>query len=207
MREQSQSGIPGWIWIALFLFAISFACGCSKSDGTTSRDVQPAPLPVATRIATPNRPTAAERMVELDRLLARPLTGTPESADERTLLRAERAALISSGQVPSQPGNQPPAQPVRSNPAPMERHATPDAPNGQIVIAPSSSSLPFLEQMTPSERDRYFQELWLQNSSLIAVDINRGGFGLGRFGVNRRRANMRPPIRIGMANQPLHRGR
>src|SRR5258706_15034015 len=113
MREQSQSGSRGRMWITLFLLAVSFAFGCSKSDTTAARDVQPAPLlaatvsasapvPMATAIATPNRPTAAERLVEIDRLLARPLTGTPESADERTLLRAERAALIGSGQVPSQ---------------------------------------------------------------------------------------------------------
>ena len=143
----------------------------------------------------------------LNRLLAMPLTGTPESADERTLLRAERAALISSGQVPSQPDSQPRAQPVESNPASMTQHSTTDAPGGQIVIAPSSSSLPFLEQMTPSERDHYFQELWLQNSSLIAVNLNRSGLGLGRFEMNRRRTNMRPPIRAAMANQPVHRGR
>lgn len=192
------------MWIALFLCFISFACGCSKSDGTASRDVPPtssvaatvpapAPVPVATAVTTPNRPTAAERIVVIDRLLARSLTGTPESADERTLLRAERAAFLSSGQVPSQPGNQVPAQPVPTNPPPMGQHSTTDAPSGQIVIATSSSSLPFLEQMTPSERDHYFQELWLQNSSLVNVNVNRGGLGFGRIGTNRGRANPRPP--------------
>jgi hypothetical protein len=194
------------MWIALLLLAVSFAFGCSKSDTTTTGDVQPAPLlaatvsasvpvPMATAIATPNRPTAAERLVEIDRLLARPLTGTPESADERTLLRAERAALIGSGQVPSQSGNQAPAEPVQSNPAPMGQHSTTDAPSGQIVIATSSSSLPFLQQLTPTERDRYFQELWLQNSSLIDVNVNRGGLGWRRTGPNRQRANMRTNMR------------
>ena len=204
--------------VAVFLFAVSFAFGCSKNDRTTSRDVQPVPLlaatpparvpaPIATPMATPNRPTAAERIVEIDRLLARPLTGTPEQADERTLLRAERAALISSGQVPSQPGNQAPAPPVQSNPAPIGQPSAIDSRSGQIVIATSSSSLPFLEQLTPTERDHYFQELWLQNSSLIDVNVNRGGLGLGRLGMNRRKTNMRPPARAGMTNQPLHRGR
>src|SRR5262245_20764504 len=107
MNEHSQSGGPKLIWIAFLLLATEVGFGCSKSDKTTSRAVQPAPslaatipAPIATQVATPNRQTAAERLVEIDRLLARPLTGSPEQADERTLLRAERAALISSGQVP-----------------------------------------------------------------------------------------------------------
>ena len=204
--------------IAVFLFAISFAFGCSKSDTTTAGDVQPAPLlaatipppavvPVTAPAAATRRPTAPERLVEIDRLLARPLTGTPEQADERTLLRAERAALISSGQIPSQSGNQVPAHPVESNPAPMGQHSITDAPSGQIVIATSSSSLPFLEQMTPTERDHYFQELWLQNGSFIDVNVNRSGFGLGRFGMNHRRTNMRSPARVAIGSQPLHHGR
>ena len=205
MRERSQSRSPGSIWMALFLCATSFTFGCSKSDTATSRDVEPAasvaatipapaPAPIATAIATPNPPTAAERIVEIDRLLARPLTGTPESADERTLLRAERAALMSSGQFPSQSGSQAPGDPVQSNPAPMEQHSATDAPGGQMVIATNSqASLPFLEQLTPTERDHYFQELWLQNSSL--VEVNHSGFGFGGFRVNHRRPNMRPHAR------------
>jgi len=214
MHAQAQSGSPKWIGIAFFPFVIWLAFGCSKSNESTSREVAPAPLvaaatvpapapvPIATPIATAKQPTAAERLVEIDRLLARPLTGTPESADERTLLRAERAALISSGQVPPQSSDPAPAQ---SSPAPVVQYSGTDAPNGQIAIATSSSSLPFLEQMTPSERDHYFQELWLQNGSF--VDVNYSGFGFGGFGVNRRRPNMRPPARAAIANQPVHRGR
>lgn len=221
MREHSQSGSPRLIWIVVLLFATAVGFGCSKSDKTTSRAVQPTPLlaatipaPIATQVAMPNRPTAAERLVEIDRLLARPLTGSPEQADERTLLRAERAALISSGQVPYEFGNQAPGRP---SPATMlqhsadddsvdHAHATANSQSGEIVIATNSqaSSLPFLEQMTPTERDHYFEELWLQNSSVI--DVNHNGFGLGRFGFNRRRAHMRPPGRARMANQPLQRG-
>jgi len=219
MREHFHLGFLEGIWIPLLV--ISFASGCSKTDQTTSRDVQPVPLlaaatipptnnapspaPAATLVATPNRPTAAERLVEIDRLLARPLTGTPESADERTLLRAERAALIRSGQVPSQPVDPVSAQPVQSNSLPIGENATVDAPSSQIVIASSSSSLPFLEQMTPSERDHYFEELWLQNGSF--VNVNHSGFGVSGFAVNRGRPNMRHPARGAKANQPGRRSR
>jgi hypothetical protein len=206
------------MWIALFLCAVSFTFGCSKSDPTTSRDIEsaslvaatipaPAPASIATAIATAKPPTAAERIVTIDRLLARPLTGTPESADERTLLRAERAALISSGQVPSQSGSEAPGELVQSNPAPMEQHSATIASGGQIVIAANSqaSSLPFLEQLTPTERDHYFQELWLQNGSF--VEVNHSGFGFGRSRVNHRRPNMRlPPGRARVANHPLDHG-
>jgi hypothetical protein len=217
MRERSQSTSPGWMWIALFLCAVSFTFGCSKSDSATSRAIEPAslvaatipapaPASIATPIATPKPPTAAERIVTIDRLLARPLTGTPASAEERTLLRAERAALISSGQVPSQSGSEAPGEPVQSNPAPMEQHSATAASGGQIVIAANSqaSSLPFLEQLTPTERDHYFQELWLQNGSF--VEVNHSGFGFDRFRVNHRRPNMRPPARARVANHPLRHG-
>jgi hypothetical protein len=212
MRERSQSTSPGAMWVALFLCAISFTFGCSKSEPATARDVEPASLVAATipaaapastapAIATPKPPTAAERIVMIDRLLARPLTGTPASADERTVLRAERAALISSGQVPSRMGNDAPGQP---NPASMEQHSATAASGDQIVIAANSqaSSLRFLEQLTPSELDRYFQEQWLQNGSFI--NVNQSGFGRSRM--NHRRPKMRPHARAGVASGPLHRG-
>lgn len=187
--------------MAVFLMAVSFTFGCSKSEPTTSRDVQPGPLlaatmpppapaPTAVAIAAPHRPTAAERFVEIDRLLARPLTGTPEQADERSLLRAERAALISSGQVPYQPVNQSSSVQHPGDGDASDHPPVPvDPPRGQIVVA-ETSSLPFLEQMTPTERDHYFQELWLQNGSF--VDVNYSGWGFGRTGLNRKRPHMRP---------------
>jgi hypothetical protein len=205
------------MWIALFLCAVSFTFGCSKSDTTTSRDIgpdslvaatipAPAPASSAPAIAAPKPPTPAERIVEIDRLLARPLTGTPESADERTMLRAERAALISSGQVPSQTGSQVPGEPVQPNSAPMEQHSATDPSGGQIVIATNSqaTSLPFLEQLTPTERDHYFQELFLQNGSF--VEVNHNGFGFGRLRGNHRGLHMRPHARARVASGPLHRG-
>ncbi|HEX4667624.1 MAG TPA: hypothetical protein VH207_13590 [Chthoniobacterales bacterium] len=216
MSERSQSRSPGSIWVALFLCAVSFTFGCSKSDTATSRDVEraslaaatiPAPAPASIApSATPKPLTAAERMVEIDRLLARPLTGTPESADERTLLRAERAALISSGQVPFQSGSQLTGEAVQPNSAPTEQHSATAASGDQIVIATNSqaTSLPFLEQLTPTERDHYFQELWLQNGNF--VEVNHNGFGFGRFRVNHRGLHMRPPGRARVANQPRHRG-
>ncbi len=201
--------------MALFLCAISFTSGCSKSDSATSRDMKPtsavaatipAPVPAssAPAIAAPKPPTAAERIVQIDRLLARPLTGTPESADERTLLRAERAALISSGQVPFQSGSEAPGEP--GNPAAMEQHSAADASGGQIVVATNSqaTSLPFLEQLTPTERDHYFQELWLQNGNF--VEVNHSGFGFGRLRGNHRGLHMRPPGRARGGNHPRHRG-
>jgi hypothetical protein len=231
MRAHSHSGTLGRIWITGCFFALSLTFGCSKSKPTTVGEAQPtalvaatisptAPAPVATSVAVPSRATPAERLVEIDLLLAKPLTGTPEQADERSLLRAERAALISSGQVPFQSGDPPAGQLARSSqPAIAERSPAaypnehgpvmPDAHNDQIVIATNSqaSNLPFLEQMSPSELDRYFQWLWLQNGSFVDVNVNHGGFGFGRFGVNRRRPHMRPPGRTAMANQPLYRGR
>src|SRR5262249_18408753 len=128
------------------------------------------------------------------------------------------AALISSGQVPFPSGSlaagnlaqaSQAAIAERSPAADPNEHVPvmPDAYNDQIVIARDSqaSHLPFLEGMSPSELDRYFEYLFLQNGSF--VNVNHSGFGFGRFGLNRRRPHMRPPVRTAMANQPRHRGR
>lgn len=214
MRQRFQSTSPASIRLTLLLCAIAFTFGCSKSDTPVSREIEPASLiaatipaparaPIAPASATPKPPTAAERLVEIDRLLARPLTGTPESADERELLRAERAALVSSGQVPSQSGSQ---APVQLNSTPMEQPSAADASGRQMVIATNSqaTSLPFLEQLTPTERDHYFQELFLQNGSF--VEVNHSGFGFGRFRANHARPHMRPHVRGRIANRPWHPG-
>jgi hypothetical protein len=180
---------PRRIKVAVFLLAVSLASGCSKSDGTAFRQVQatlpPLALTTPTPATTPKRQTAAERLVAIDLLLAAPLTGTPEQADERTRLRAERAALISSGQVPYQAVQANSATVAqRSVDGDLLAQAAPaaDTQNGQIVIAPNSqaSSLPFLEQMTPSERLHYFQELRLQNSSYIDVNVQHPYYYRGR---------------------------
>ena len=52
--------------------------------------------------AEPKTVSPADRLVEIDRLLAAPLTGRPEESDQRVLLRAEREALVTSGQVAAQ---------------------------------------------------------------------------------------------------------
>jgi hypothetical protein len=214
MRQRLQSTSPGSTGITLFLCAIAFTFGCSKSDTPASREIEPASLiaatipaparaPIAPASEAPKPPTAVERLVEIDRLLARPLTGTPESAAERNLLRAERAALVSSGQVRSQSASE---APVQTNSAPMEQHSASDASAHQMVIATNSqaTSLPFLEQLTPTERDHYFQELWLQNGSF--VEVNHNGFGFGRFRVNHARPHRRPHGRGRVANRPWHPG-
>jgi len=229
MRAHSHSGTPGWIWITGCFFALSLTFGCSKSNPTTVGEVpRAAPLAatipptarasLATSAAIPSRPTPAERLVEIDLLLAKPLTGTPAQADERSLLRAERAALISSGQVRFQSGNLAAGQLAQPNQAAMaerslagdpdeHRADVSDTYNDEIVIAHDSqaSRLPFLEQLSPTELDRYFGYLFLQNGSF--VNVNHSGFGFGRFGVHHRRPHTRSPVRTAMANRPIYRRR
>lgn len=130
----------------------------------------------------PASKTAAERVVEIDRLLAVPLTGSPEEADRRSALRAEREALITSGQVPYRPQSlanrsvaTPPNNTVtqRSTNGDVMNYAAPTAPRGQTTVAPNSqaSNLAFLEQMTPTEREHYYKTLRLQNTRRVEVYV------------------------------------
>lgn len=131
----------------------------------------------------------AERLVEIDRLLATPLTGNPDEATQRSLLRAERESLIASGQVPNI------SRPVHSNPTTNTRSAqfaqrravthrsangdvlnyAPEsaAPASRIYVAPNSqaTNLSFLEQMTPTERQRYYRDLAIRNRGRYEVDV------------------------------------
>src|SRR5436190_1041554 len=80
--------------LVLMLIGLS---GCSKAtvdlNPSQTETVQP-------QIAQPSRQGIAERIAEIDRQLAAPLTGTPTDSDRRVALRAERNALT------GRPGNQ-----------------------------------------------------------------------------------------------------
>jgi hypothetical protein len=169
-----------------------FAVGCSKTDVQVMA-APPAPPPalVTTTLpnGAPNRQTAAERLVEIDRLLAAPVTGRSDDSDQRTLLRAERAALVASGQIPyrwqsqfatngnqTAQGNPPLATVTKRAPnGDFVNYAPTTAQTGRIVVAPNSQdrNLSPLEQMTPMERERYYKALRLQNTSRIDVNIRR----------------------------------
>jgi hypothetical protein len=120
-----------------------------------------------------------DRIVEIDRLLSAPLTGDPADADRRITLRAERAALTGNPNPAVFTNRQPVTNTVVAVPSvripaanlPNPPNAPSNATNG-IVIAPNSqaTSLSFLEQMTPSERERYYRDLRLRNTQTI--DIN-----------------------------------
>ena len=157
-----------------------FVCGsgllvltsCSKSD-----------LNVLTR-PVEQRTNAADRVVEIDRLLAVPLTGTPDESDRRAALRAEREALVASGQVPYQLAQQnrpryvpPPANNTvtRADGGNVVHYVAPETRSGPITVAPNSqaTSLSFIEQMTPSERERYYKTIKAHNTQRVEVDVRR----------------------------------
>ena len=138
------------IYLIVLLTAAAHLAGCSKVDinsGTTadSNDAS----------------AAAARVVEIDRLLSLPLTGTSEDADRRATLRAERIALVN-----------PHAAPV--NAPPRQQAPTHDQPrNSHIVVATDSRGnhdphrIAAVDAMTPTERERYYRELTLSRSRVV----------------------------------------
>ena len=92
--------------IALSALAVSLA-GCSRAvvtmpaapERTTVQQPRPA-APVATIQAPAQSQT--DRIVEIDRMLSAPLTGSPADADRRSALRAERNALMALGNYSAQ---------------------------------------------------------------------------------------------------------
>jgi hypothetical protein len=158
----------------VFLLCACLLAACSK--GTVEVNTAPSgasglPL-VQLQQMSPQQRT--DRIVEIDRLLSAPVTGDPADSDRRVALRAERAALT---------GNPNPAVFVNRSPqAPTNLVRTPSGanvnyagapPSSGIVVAPNSqaTSLSFLEQMTPSERERYYKTLRLRNTQTVDVIV------------------------------------
>lgn len=182
MKPFVPTTIRNWSRLGLFASALLTIAGCSKSDVQVA--AQPSPQPIVVETSGGNK--AAERVVEIDRLLAVPLTGTPEESDRRTALRAERAALVASGQVPYELRNSMLGTrnvPVPANNTVTQRSANgnvvnyvaPTTPTAPIVVAPNSQStnLSFLEQMTPSERERYLKTIKAHNTQRVEIDVRR----------------------------------
>jgi len=101
-----------------------------------------------------------ERIAEIDKQLAAPLTGTPEDSDRRAQLRAERDALTGR---PSRVAVQLPL------PAPAQNRAT-----GVIVARDSQGEagqnrLGF-QALTPSEKKDYFKTLRLSRPDIAIED-------------------------------------
>lgn len=156
---------------------------CSKTDVYVADQPKTDPIVLA---QNSSQKTAADRLVEIDQLLAAPPTGRPEESDRRTALRAEREALISSGQVPyrnvprsftSQVANPPPNNTVtqRTNSGNVVNYAAPVSRTEPITLAPNSqaTSLSFIEQMTPSERERYLKTIKAHNTQRVEFDVRR----------------------------------
>jgi len=154
---------------------------CSKVEVTVPQASvpNPAPTPQVALVSAPaapapmRAPDPAGRLVEIDRELS-VVTSDPKDADRRAALRAERAVLVSRGTNPiigSSSRSQPVSHAIATN-----RQPPPQQP-GKIIVAPNSnaSSLPFLEQMTPSERKRYLQAVRTENTTTI--DIRHRGNG------------------------------
>jgi hypothetical protein len=164
----------------VLLSGVILLAACSKSDVNVM--AQPSPEPVVIATNADQRKTAADRIVEIDRLLAVPLTGTPEESDRRAALRAERSALVSSGQVPyhlayqNRQGNvpNPPNNTVtRTTNGNVVHYVAPTTRTEPITVAPNSQStnLSFIEQMTPTEREHYYKTIKAHNTGRLEVDV------------------------------------
>lgn len=183
-------GPPGAKKFVAVALAALFAGGCSRSEVQVMAPPPPPPPAWVTALPSvaPIRQTASERLVEIDRLLAAPVTGLSEDSDRRTLLRAERAALVDSGQVSyraqsqfavnrnrtAQPNAPPATVTSRAANGDIINYAPATTQTGRTVVAPNSqaSNLPYLEQMTPTERAHYYKELRLRNANRIEVDVH-----------------------------------
>lgn len=164
------------------LAAVFFSLtSCSKTDVNLA--AQPSPPPIVVAQNESPQKTAAQRLVEIDRLLAQAPTGRPEDSDRRTALRAERDALISSGQVAyrsvpqafmNKVANTPPNNTVtRTVNGNVEHFAAPTTRTEPITVATNAQdkNLSFLEQMTPTEREHYYKTLKLQNTERLDVNV------------------------------------
>jgi hypothetical protein len=170
--------------IVLFASALSLA-GCSKAVVTMpERTTVEQPMPAAPiAIIQARAQSQPDRILEIDRMLSAPLTGSPEDTDRRSALRAERAALVASRNYAMQADDRQPPDSQSGQPSSLivsrdaqgnvVNYAASPPLNDRIVVAVDSQGrsgyLPLLEGMTPSERRHYFQAIRLQNTQNINV--------------------------------------
>lgn len=165
--------------IAAVAVALTQITGCSKTSGEpdaafkaalAARDKRIAELdmkqsqsqPAPDRSDRAISSNAAERIVEIDRLLSAPLTGRADDSDRRATLRAERAALVGGSYA-------------RAVDQSVVRRDQPAASrqNTNIVVARDSQGdhnphhMSALEAMTPTERKHYYRELRILNPNPI----------------------------------------
>jgi hypothetical protein len=134
---------------------------CSKVDVYTAAE-RPQPTPISTQIVQPppplvptRPPSTLERIAEIDKQLAAPLTGKTEDAELRAQLRAERDALTGRFSLTANPSWR------------VSVPSTPQPPAGRnaatgIIIAPDSQgnsgkSRLGWESLTPSEKKDYLK--------------------------------------------------
>jgi hypothetical protein len=149
----------------LILLTVLMLSACSRVE------VQPAAnnITLPPVISVPSAPyhqtqgshtAAQDRLIEIDRLLSAPLTGSQVDADRRVTLRAERDVLTGKARMVAHHIPVPVAAP---------RHARPQQyQQPQQIVVPRGSrdengNLGFLEQMTPTERERYFKSRRIEN--------------------------------------------
>jgi hypothetical protein len=137
--------------VTLSLALVSFTAALAQTPS-------PTPTPVAQR-----HQSSHERIVEIEKLLAVPLTGDPKDADKRVTLRAELAALKGGTSV---------TKPVRT----VQITEPQKANTSKVVVAKDSASesankrFSRLDLMTGEERARYFEELRLKNTQTVVIE-------------------------------------
>jgi hypothetical protein len=138
----------------LLLLASLAICSCSKVD------INNPPLDNSEAVQQPVK-SSTDRIVEIDRLLSAPLTGTQQDADMRATLRAERDALTGHSRV------------ARQNVAPVLPTYHEPAANQHIVVAQDAQNrnLNYLEQMTPTERKHHLEEIRALNTRTHTVIV------------------------------------
>jgi hypothetical protein len=136
----------------LLLIPVLAICGCSKVD------IQNPPL-MTQDVSVPVQQSSTDRIVEIDRLLSVPLTGTQQDADLRATLRAERDALTGHSRM------------ARQNVIPVVPPSHQATGNQHIVVAQDArnTDLNYLEQMTPTERKHHLEEIRALRTRTVVV--------------------------------------
>jgi hypothetical protein len=156
---------------ALVLFAVSasLVAACNKVNVyTTTEKPQPTTSPNQI-VQTPSfslasrPPSAQERIAEIEKELAAPLSGKPDDADHRAQLRAERDALIGQSTMNST---------ARSAPA-FTASATARNPATGIIVAPDTqagTNRLGWEGLAPSEKKDYLRLIRATRPGIVIQD-------------------------------------
>jgi hypothetical protein len=165
-----------------FLPFVLMLVGCSRVNVYTTADKPSLPVatpsPIVVQVPAPVRqPSRIERIAEIDKQLAAPLSGAPDDADRRAQLRAERDSLTGVSHVDRLTRPRGFAVQMQQNVNPVQQNSAASVPTAIVARDSQGESgqnrLGWWESLSPSQKQDYLKVMRVARPDILIQDNRR----------------------------------